>query len=167
MSFLDSIYDSLPTMREFERCLAFWMLFWPLYHIEQHVKGVEKMLAEERGDHRLEEPHEPAWQSFPSGGVMLRLDGELFQLLPAARGDAKDVAAAVRGDLDAQKARRVEVVLVGRDGGANVHGREDVPDATGPRGEQAKNLDGCTVHTNIVTESAPQRQADNSKQEEP
>ena len=82
--------------------LAFWMLYWRLVDIDQHVKGVEKMLAEERRDNRLEQPCQPLFEAIPGGSIMLCGGGEPLQLLPAPRGGTNDVAVAAGGGLDAQ-----------------------------------------------------------------
>ena len=90
---MDSLKSLLPTMREFECCVAFWMIFWQLVGINQHLKGVEKVLAEERRNNRLEQPYQQWYESLPGGSIML-CGGEPLQLLPAPRGGTNDVAVA-------------------------------------------------------------------------
>lgn len=102
MDFLESLYDCLPTRREFECCVAFWMIFWQLVGINQHLKGVEKVLAEERRNNRLEQPYQQWRESFLDRSTMLCGGGEPLQLFPAPCGETNDVAVAAGGGLDAQ-----------------------------------------------------------------
>ena len=81
--------------------VAFWMLYWRLVDIDQHLKGIQKVLSEESRHYRLEQPYQQWFESLPDGGIML-CGGEPLQLLPAPRGGTNDVAVAAGGGLDAQ-----------------------------------------------------------------